>query len=133
MSYALAVLVLLIAAGLRIWAFTSLPIGISNDELAQVDLMQDAVEQGEIRVFYETNGYGQEGLYAITLAIATTIFGEGSIGLRVPALLSSLITIALMYTLGVRLYGRLAGLASASLLAVMMWAALLSRLIVVES
>lgn len=133
MSYAFAVLVLLIAATLRIWAFTSLPIGISDIELTQINLMQDAVEQGEIRAFYELNGQGQEGLFAITLTIAKTIFGEGSLGLRLPALFSNIISIALMYTLGVRLYGRVAGLAAAALLSIIMWATLLSRLIVVEA
>lgn len=133
MSYALAVLVLLLAVTLRLWAFTTLPIGISNVELDQIDLLQDAVEQGSIRVFYNLDNQGREGLFAMVLAIAKAIFGEGSIGLRLPALFSSIISVALMYTLGVRLYGRIAGVAAALLLSVMMWAALLARLIVVEA
>jgi 4-amino-4-deoxy-L-arabinose transferase-like glycosyltransferase len=137
--YVLAVLVLLLAAALRIWQLTTVPIGFSEPELAHIDLMRDEIQHGNIRVFYEldsaTNpdGVGQEGLYHNILALSSFAFGEGTFGLRMLSVFAGIITVAMMYSLGVRIFGYLAGLASATLLAVMMWMILLSRLVLVET
>lgn len=133
LSYALAVLILLLASVLRIWDFTTLPAGLSEPELQHVNLMQDEIKRGEVKVFYAGNGEGQEGIYHMLLAISTLIFGTGTLGLRVPSLLASLLALALLYSLGTRLYGRIAGLAAMLLGAVLFWQALLARLIMVEA
>lgn len=137
--YALAVLVLLLAAALRIWQLTTLPIGFSEAELTHIDLMRDEVQRGDIRVFYELDKppnpdkVGQEGLYHFILALSSFAFGEGTFGLRMMSVFAGMLTIAMMYSLGVRIFGHFAGLASATMLALMMWMVLLSRLVVVET
>jgi 4-amino-4-deoxy-L-arabinose transferase-like glycosyltransferase len=133
------VLILLLAAALRIWNLTTLPIGFSEAELTHIDLMRDEVRHGNIRVFYELDSptdsdqVGQEGLYHSLLALSSFAFGEGTFGLRILSVFAGLITVAMIYSLGVRIFGYLAGLASATLVAVMMWMILLSRLVLVET
>jgi 4-amino-4-deoxy-L-arabinose transferase-like glycosyltransferase len=129
----LVVLVLLLAAGFRIWQLTTLPIGFNNQEMANIDLMRDSIQQGNIRVFYNVEGVGQEGFYHSSLAIASLLFGTGTFGLRILSVLVSILTIALVYSLGVRLSGHIGGLAAAALLAVTMWHILLARLVIVET
>lgn len=137
--YALAVLVLLLAAVLRIWQLTTIPIGFSESEIAQIDLMRDEIQHGDIRVFHELNSpdspntMGQEELYHIFLAMCSFAFGEGTFGLRILSVFAGLLTVAMIYSLGVRLFGYLAGLASATMIALMMWMVLLSRLVLVET
>lgn len=129
----------MIAAVPRIMNLTTLPVGFSDIELAHIDVMRDEVQRGDIRVFYEMQipniegTIGQEGLYHSVLAVVALTFGEGTFGLRAFSLLINMVTIAILYTLGVRLFGRLAGLLTASLYAVMMWTILLSRLVLVET
>lgn len=133
LSYALAVLLLLLALGMRSWQLNTLPVGFSDPELAQIDLMHDTVQRGDIRVFYPYISSGQEGLYSVFLGLAELAFGGGTLGFRLLSLFAGLLTVALAYSLGQRLFGPLAGLATAGLLAVMMWASLLSRLVLVEA
>ncbi len=132
-SYLLAVLLLVVTAFLRLWQLTTLPIGFSDPELVQIDLMQDRVLQGEIRVFYETESGGQEGLYQQALALASLAFGTGTVGLRLLSVFASLLTVALMYSLGVRLFGRWAGVAAAAFVSTSLLASLLGRVALVES
>lgn len=141
MYYALAVLVLLIAAGLRIWNLSSLPAGFSDLELSHIDVALDEVQRGDIRVFYErevpgTNSeevVGQEGLYPIVLAATVIPFGTGTFGLRFVSLLIGMITIALIYALATRLFTYRVGLITSAFYAVLMFPILLSRLVVVET
>ncbi|MCA9915509.1 MAG: glycosyltransferase family 39 protein, partial [Anaerolineae bacterium] len=132
-SYLLAVLLLLLTTFLRLWQITTLPIGFSNPELHQIDLMQDRTLQGEIRVFYETQDGGQEGLYQMLLALTGVAFGTGTMGLRLLSVFASLLTVALMYSLGVRLFGRWAGVAAAAFLSANLLASLLARVVLVQS
>lgn len=132
-SYLLAVLLLLLTTFLRLWQIPTLPIGFSDPELHQIDLMQDRTLQGEIRVFYETDDGGQEGLYQVLLALAGVAFGTGTLGLRLIGVFASLLAVSLMYSLGVRLFGRWAGVAAAAFLSVNLAASLLARTVLVES
>lgn len=141
MYYALAVLVLLIAAGLRIWNLSSLPAGFSDLELSHIDVALDEIQRGDIRVFYErevpgTNSeevIGQEGLYPLVLAATVIPFGTGTFGLRFVSLLIGMITIALIYALATRLFTYRVGLITSAFYAVLMFPILLSRLVVVET
>ena len=99
-SYTLAVLVLLLAAALRIGQLTTLPVGLNAQEMANVDLMRDRIQQGDIRVFYELEGQGQEGFYHSGLALSSLLFGTGTFGFRILSVFASIITIALLYTHG---------------------------------
>lgn len=137
--YVIAVIILLVAAGVRLWALPTLPIGLSDAEVANVGIVREDIWQGDIRVFYTypdvTTPYraNTEGMYHMVLATTSLLFGEGTLGLRVLSVFVNMITVALIYSLGKRLFGSIAGLMAAGLYAVMMWSILLSRLVIVEA
>lgn len=133
LSYALMVIVLLVAAALRTWNLTTLPVGMSDEELAQIVLIEDYTKQGDIRVFYETDDGGQEGLYNNFLGLLTFATGSGTLSYRIFSVWVSLITIAFIYSLGMRLIGRTGALAAGSLFAVLFVPALLARLVLTEA
>lgn len=133
MSYALAVLILLLATGLRLWDLTTVPVGLHAEEVLSLRL-SDTVRSGDIRVFYPLGeSDARENLYYTALAFTRLGTGTGSIGYRIISVFANIIMLALVYTTGVRLFGYLAGLASMALLAVMMWASLLARLAVPQA
>lgn len=137
--YVVAVLILLAAATVRLWALPTLPIGFSDLEIAHISVVREEIWTGNLRVFYplmETDTgeiVGTEGLYHLVLAGVGLLFGEGTFGLRILSVYVNLLTVALLYTLGRRLFGALAGTFAAGSFAVLMWAVLLSRLVVVEA
>jgi hypothetical protein len=124
---------LLAAAALRLWDLAGLPAGFSDDEFQQIRLMQDGVQRGDIRVFYQIDNRGQEGLYHTALALSSIAFGEGTIGLRMLSVFAGMLTIALTFSLGTRLFGRLAGIFSAGVIAFAFETVFLSRLVLVEA
>ncbi|HVU12324.1 MAG TPA: glycosyltransferase family 39 protein, partial [Phototrophicaceae bacterium] len=130
-SYTLAVLLLLLAAALRFSTLATLPPGFSNNEINDLRIAE-TVRQGRVEVFYNLNGQGREGLYQALLAAATTT-GGGLVGYRVVSVWIGLITLALVYILGKRLFGTLAGLAALALLAVSMFPIVLARSIAPET
>lgn len=135
-GFALAVGLLLIAAFFRFWSLATLPPGLSNAEIVDIRITE-SVRAGRIEVFYNlaalgANG-GREGLYHILLAAMTTFIGHGLIGYRLLAVFASMLTLALTYAVGMRLYGPLAGVASMALIAVSMEPVILGRSIGRES
>lgn len=137
--FALAVFILLVASALRMWNFTTLPIGLSDSEVSHIDVARDEIQRGDIRTFYERElpnseqTTGQEGLYHVLLAGLSIPFGMGTFGLRFISFLLSMITVATLYTLGVRLFGHKTGLITASFYGILMYPVLLSRLVLVET
>ncbi|MAU08744.1 MAG: hypothetical protein CL607_02890 [Anaerolineaceae bacterium] len=132
-SYAIAVLILLLATGLRMWELTTVPIGLHAEEVLTLRL-SDTVRAGDIRVFYPVGGGdARENLYYTALAFTRLGTGTGSIGYRMMSVLANIVMLTLVYTTGVRLFGRVAGLSAMALLAVMLWASLLARLIVIQA
>lgn len=131
-GFILATGLLLIAAGLRLWNLTTLPPGLNADEITNIRIAA-SVRGGNIAVFYNLEGLGdaggREGLYHTALAATTTITGGGLVDYRLPSVLASLVTLALVYALATRLYGPLAGVAALALLALGMWPILLARTI----
>jgi len=133
LTYFIAAILLLLAAGLRLWNLTDLPPGWHDAEIQDVRLTETIRSQGRIEVFYNLSGEGQEGLYHTTQALITTVLGNGTLGYRMLSVWVGMLTLAFTYALATRLYGRFAGLASMGLLVVMMWAIILSRQVLVES
>lgn len=132
-SYAIAVLILLLATGLRMWELTTVPIGLHAEEVLTLRL-SDTVRAGDIRVLYPVGGGdARENLYYTALAFTRLGTGTGSIGYRMMSVLANIVMLTLVYTTGVRLFGRVAGLSAMALLAVMMWASLLARLAVAQA
>jgi hypothetical protein len=124
-------MVLLLAAALRFWQLTTLPPGLHTDEITTLGITH-VIQDGRISLVYATNNGIQQGLYPILLTIVTTIAGDGMLTHRLLSVWLGLVTLALVYTLGVRLFGRLAGLSAMALLAVMLTAVLLSRVIQID-
>jgi len=134
--YALAVLVILLAAALRLWQLNTLPLGVRSDEIHSLALV-DKIRSGQtgIGIFYPVpQGEAvREGLYYTLLTVITFLTGSGLLGTRIFSTWAGIITVALIYTLGVRLYGRMAGLAAMLCMAVMSMALFLSRTILVNA
>ncbi len=131
-SYALAVLLLLIAAIFRMAKLSTLPPGLHDDEITDVRITEE-VRTGAVRVFHELDGEGREGLYHTILAAVTSIVGRGLIGYHILSVWVGLLTLALVYALAIRLFNPLAALASLGLIAVSMWPTLLAREVSRES
>jgi len=129
------VVVLILAAALRILELSRLPPGFSVDEIANIQVSETARRLGTIASFYNvgnsTNGH--EGLYPVLQALVTSVIGDGLFCYRVLAFWCGLLSVALMYALVRRLFGRFAGLAAAIALCVTFWPILLSRSAVRET
>lgn len=129
--FLMAVWVFLGAMGLRMWQLNSLPAGITEAEIVTIRLAEQ-VRQGGVSVFLEgVDGYPYESLYPTALALTTTFTGSSLIVWRLVSVWVGCVTLALVYALGTRLFGRGVGLVAMALLAVNFWAILSSRLIVV--
>lgn len=125
-GFALAVVFLLLGAGLRMWELSTLPAGLSDDEITDVRIAE-TVRQGTIEVFYNLGGEGREGLYHMALTAFTSVVGNGTLGFRLLSVWAGLATLALVYALASRLFGTLAGVAALALLTVNFADILLSR------
>jgi 4-amino-4-deoxy-L-arabinose transferase-like glycosyltransferase len=131
LGYLLAVVLLLVGAGLRALQFSTLPIGFNEDEITDV-LLTEAVRQGNIEVFYDLGRYGlgsggREGLYHTVQAALTGILGNGLFGYRISSFWVGMLTLTVLYALAQRLFGPLVGVASLALMTTNMWSILLSR------
>lgn len=132
-SYFLAVCILLVAIFLRMTALLDLPMGLHSEEINTIRLTE-TVRQGAVSVFLQdSTGEGREAFYPTGLAVTTLFTGNGVISFRVISVWLNVILLAVVYTLGVRLFGRGAGLLAMALLGVMFWAVLLSRLVLAET
>ncbi|MCK6578971.1 MAG: glycosyltransferase family 39 protein [Anaerolineae bacterium] len=132
LSYVFAVILFLIAAVLRFASLNELPPGLSDAEIDDVRIAE-SVRSGRVEVFYDLDGVGREGLYQSALTGITAVVGSGAFGFRILSLFIGLIGLALVYAVGTRLCGPLAGIAAMGLLAVNLSAILLSRTVAREA
>jgi len=123
-----ALMLLLLAATLRLTDIATLPQGFSDSEIVNIRL-KDNVRQGDILVFYPAEAGGIEGLYHALGAFATALISEGTIGYRMLGTWLSLLSIAILYTLGHHLFNPIVGLMAASLVTINMSSILLARTI----
>jgi hypothetical protein len=130
-SYTLVVILLLVAAVFRMTDLGSLAPGFSASEFNDIRIAE-TVRQGRVEVFYPVGGEGREGLYQ-ALVMAVTGTGGGLIGYRILSVWLGLLTLALIYALGKRLFNPLAGLAAAALMAVSLLPILLARTVTPEA
>ncbi len=126
MSYFFVILLLLLGAVLRFADLATLPQGFSDEEIINIRLV-DNVRQGDIFVFYPGEDGGREGLYHLFVAFVTTFVGEGTIGYRILSVWLSILSIAIIYTLGHHLFNPMVGVLAAGLVTVNMSAILLAR------
>ncbi len=124
--YALAVIFLLLSATLRLWDLPTLPPGLTDNEIDDIQITE-AARQGNPRVFFNLRGEGREGMYHILLASATSLTGGGLVGYRMLSVFAGMLSLAMVYAVGKRLFGSSAGLTSLAMLAIGMFPVLLSR------
>ncbi len=131
MSYWLAVILLFVAAILRLTSFTTLPPGLHEQEIVDIRVTERIRTDGGIAVFYDLKPLGipegREGLYHTGLALTTSLIGNGLIGYRMLSLWVGLLALSLTFILAHRLYGPIAGVAAMALMTFGMWPILLSR------
>lgn len=120
------VVVLLVAAGLRIIALRQAPPGPRFDETFDA-LMARRIMDGE-RPLYFAENFGEEPLNQYLQAAALTAFGWNDVALRFPSVAFGMIEVAAVYALGKRAWNRRAGLAAAAICAGSFWAIFFSRL-----
>ncbi len=126
LGFVLALLILLLAAFLRFTHLASLPRGLSEDEIINIRLV-DNVRQGDIFVFFPGEDGGREGGYHIFATFATALLGDGSFAFRMLSVWLSMLSLAILYTLGNHLFNPFVGLAALSLATVNMSGILLAR------
>lgn len=136
-GFALAVVLLLLAAGLRLWQLSTLPAGLNQEEINDL-LITETARAGRIEVLYDPvrlnlDTTPREGLYHAFLAAATSFTGGGLLGDRLISVWVNLLALALVYALVSRLYSPLAGIAALALLTVNMWHILGGRMIARET
>lgn len=123
----LVILLLLLAAGLRIWDLTRLPPGFSYDELAYIRLTE-AARNGDVAVYYNVgDNRGHAGMAAIINAPIRTFIGDGLLGYRIFSVWGGLVALALVYALARRLFGPTVALVALGVMAVNLRAILLAR------
>lgn len=131
----LIVLVIFLAAFVRVSDLGRLPAGFMDEEIANLRIAETA-RTGVIGVFYNPDSaseVGRESFFALMQAVMGSLFGDSLFGFRVLPFMAGLVSVALMYALGRRLYGFPAGLLCAILFAGGLYPVLLSRLVIPQS
>ncbi len=122
----LLALLLLAAAGLRLWRLDALPPGLHFDE-AVYGLMAQEISAGARPVFFPSF-VGREPLYMYLIAVVYQFTGVNVVALRLAAALAGLATVPVMYLLGASLFSRRVGLIAAALTALGFWPLFISRI-----
>jgi len=124
-EWVLLILILCLAAALRLWRLDSAPPGLTHDE-ASNGHDAAAVLQG-VRPIYFTVGYGHEPLYPYSVALVMTFLGSTDAALRLTTAVWGLALILLSYGFTRRLFGPLPALLAAAWMAVSFWCVMTSR------
>ena len=125
--------ILLLGILARTWEFRSLPPGLNQDEASSgvdaFDLLHYGIDRNGVSfpVLFISWGSGQNALYAYTLIPSIAIGGLSPFTVRLPMLISGILTLPLVYFIGKRVAGNKFGLISMFLLAISPWHIMLSR------
>ncbi len=96
------IIILLLAASLRLYQLPTLPPGLNFDEagngVAALDILQ-----GVPRLWWQIGG-GKEPLWPWLIAAATAMLGNIPLSLRLPAALTGIVTVAAVYPLTVKMF-----------------------------
>lgn len=128
-----AVVVLLVAFGMRVILLPELPPGLNMDEgFYALDAM--AALRGEILPFYPQNG-GRESLFMLVVAPFVALLGRDPLALRLPAAFFGVLTVAVTIPLATRLFrsvngegARWIGVVAAALAATSLWLVIFNRI-----
>jgi 4-amino-4-deoxy-L-arabinose transferase-like glycosyltransferase len=122
---ALPLVVLAVAAFLRLYQLDSLPPGLFFDEAANgVDVLH--ILQGSRPIFFEAN-QGREPLFIYLQAVSVYFLGANAIALRSVSVCLGLFTVAATFVLARKWFGYRVGLLSMAGIAIAFWHVDLSR------
>src|SRR3989344_5390675 len=121
-------LILIIAAGLRLYKLPSSPPGLYPDEAMNGNNVLESLETGDWKIFYREN-FGREGLFINLQGLSVAAFGNESWALRLPSTIIGIFTVLCVYLLAKVLFNNetLALLAS-FFLATSFWHIIFSRI-----
>jgi hypothetical protein len=117
---------LLLATFLRAYRLRTMPWGLSQDEVLNIDVATYILD-GYHPLFFQ-EGYGHEPLFHYLSAGTVALWGENVAGIRLPAVFAGLLLIALAYALARRLFNAPAAWATSVGLSVSWWPIIFSRL-----
>lgn len=117
--------ILLLAAALRLVALHDVPPGLSQDEVLNADIVQ-FIRGGE-HAFFFPYGFGHEPLYHYFSVPFQVLLGDNALSIRLPAVFLGLLLVALGLRWARQAYGRLVGLVTGAGLSVSWWAIVFSR------
>ena len=132
LGYAIAVFILLVSAGFHLVELTTLPQGFNDTEIGAIRLTE-TIRTGQISVFYELEDGNTEGLFHLVLTMISSIVGTGTIGFRILSVFLHLITLAMVYHIGRRLFNPTVGVFAMVSFGMIFWGALLARLTIPET
>lgn len=122
----IGLLILLVATVFRLWMFGDVPPGLQHDEIFKAEEGVRLIENGDFRLFYPTN-QGHEGAFVWLLGLSYMLVGINPLMIKLPAFISGIITVALIFRLGYRAYSPHVGIVASGLTAVSFWAVYISR------
>ncbi len=129
----LVVALSLLAAVFRIWDLSTLPAGFTHDEIAYLR-MTETLRQGEVAVYYQVgDGHGRALGFSLLNIPVTNLLGGGFLGYRLVPVAASSLTLALLYALARRLFGRPVALIAVGAMAINFRVLLLARTSAAES
>jgi 4-amino-4-deoxy-L-arabinose transferase-like glycosyltransferase len=120
------ILLLALAAFLRLYRLPEVPPGIHDDEIINVQIADQLLAGAPFSVFYEA-GEGREGLYHPLLVASRMLTARVPYWYRLPSVVCSLLTILLVHRLSRRCFGLWTALVAAGGLAVAFWPVHLGR------
>lgn len=118
-------LILLLAAALRLWALTDVPPGLTHDE-ADHGITAWSIVEG-VRAIYFTIGYGREPFYDYVTAVLMSFLGPTYLAGRLTAVFFSIGLVAAMYAWARRAFGTTTALLVAISLATSFWPLMTGR------
>jgi 4-amino-4-deoxy-L-arabinose transferase-like glycosyltransferase len=121
-----AVLITLLAFGLRVWALEAVPPGWRDDELIETLVISQKMLDGDL-AFYYPDASGHEALYHALNALFLAWFGPTGPGIRLLSAFLGTLAVPLTYALGRRMFGSAVALPASALLAVSFWGFMYSR------
>lgn len=121
----LSVVILLVAAGMRLVALQDVPPGLSQDEVLNADIVE-GIRQGKHALFFR-EGFGHEPLYHYFSVPFQVLLGDNVLSIRLPAVFLGLILVAVSMRWARREFGSWVALVAGIGLAVSWWPIVFSR------
>ena len=119
LAWVAILLVLLLAAGLRLSLLGGVPPGLAHDEVANWLIAKDIL-RGQHAIYF-TAAYGHEPLYQYLQAASVALFGDHWLGVRYPSAALGLVGLVVTYVLVRRMFSVKLALLVAAWLAVSFW------------